>query len=100
MNQELKLKLIVSDYFIAKESIYENSFAGEDFDYYNPLYIYYRDVEIAFSRLNSEEKLIIHNDYFVEHKDNWWNIVFTKEDYLRIKRNAIKKFLRIFYAIH
>ena len=94
--QSKKMNEIATYYFIYKNQFNLMSFSSGDYDYSNPYYQYYRDVEIAFSHLNEDEKLIVMNDYFESVSTDWWKKVYTKKEYLLFKNKAVEKFLRYF----
>ena len=98
--QKQKMEEIVLRYFVFKNQFNVMAFSSGDYDYSHPYYQYYRDVELAINRLNSEEKLIISNDFFVNSPSKWWKEVYTKEDYVRYKAKAITNFLRYFDENH
>ena len=95
-----QLDEIVTNYFVYKEKFKVLSFSSGQLDFSNPYYIYYRDVELALSRLDDNQKLIIKNDYFELYDRMWWKLIFTKTEYVREKRKAIRNFVRYFYEIH
>lgn len=91
---------IAKAYFVSKKQLNLTGFSSGRVDIFNPYYKYVNDVEIAFSHLKEDEKLIINNDYFYNDYFGWWKIVFTQREYLSIKKRAEKNFLRYFYEIH
>ena len=58
------IKEFVKGYFVSKKQCENMSFSSGSINYSNPYYIYYRNVELAFMKLDEDEKLIINNDYF------------------------------------
>ena len=94
--QSKKMNEIATYYFIYKNQFNLLSFSSGDYDYSNPYYQYYRDVEIAFSHLNEEEKLIIANDFFESTRADWWKPIYSRKEYLANKNKAVSHFLRYF----
>lgn len=99
MTIEKRMSDIINKYFISRKQFNLLSFTSGEIDYTNPYYVYYRNVEIAFSKLNNEEKMIINNDYFLNDYYGWWTTFFNKETYEKNKKQAVKKFLRFLYEI-
>ena len=93
---ENEIEEIAKRYFVSKNQFNLEGFSSGEIDYDNPFYIYCHSVEIAFQKLDYDERLIINNDFFYNAYFGWWKIVFTKTEYQKIKRTAIKKFLRYF----
>ena len=97
MTIEKQVSEIVKKYFASRKQYNLISFSSGEEDYLNPYYIYFRNVEIAFSKLNDIEQLIINNDYFLNDYYGWWEFLFSKEDYLKYKNRAVRKFVRLVY---
>lgn len=91
---------IVKNYFICKNQFAIKSFSNGEVDYQNPFYIFYRDVELAYSLLNKEEKLIIENEYFFNTNPTWWRSFYGPKAYQLKKEQAVLKFVRYFHEIH
>ena len=98
--QKQKMNEIATYYFIYKNHFNVMSFSSGEYDYESPYYQYYRDVEIVFSHLNDDERLIIVNDFFESAPIEWWKKIYKKNEYLNQKRKAINHFLRLFDEIH
>ena len=91
------IKEIVRGYFVSKKQCTIMSFSSGHIDYSNPYYIYYHSVEVAFMKLNEDEKLVINNDYFYNDYFGWWKYYYTERQYLQLKKKAEKNFLRNYY---
>ena len=97
--QSKQMNEIATYYFIYKNHFNVLSFSNGDYDYSDPYYQYYRDVEIAFSRLEEEEKLIIINEFFDSPPVNWWKKIYAKrKEYLASRNRAVENFLKLFHA--
>ena len=96
-NYEEDVQEIVKCYFTSKKQCMLTGLSNGEEDYYNPYFQFYRRVEVAFSKLNYDEKLIINNDFFYNDYYGWWKIVFSKTEYLRKRRSAIRNFRRHVY---
>ena len=96
-SQSKQMNEIATYYFIYKNHFNILSFSSGDYDYSDPYYQYYRDVEIAFSQLSEEEKLIIINEFFDSAPANWWKNIYSRKDFLIIKNRAMQNFLRYFH---
>ena len=96
----LLINSIITNYFISKNRFNIVCLSSNECDYKNPFYIFYRDVEIALSLLNQEEKMIIENEYFLHLSDSWWKPYFKEKTFLHKKEKAIGKFVRLFHEIH
>ena len=94
--QSKKMNEIATYYFIYKNQFNLLSFSSGDYDYSDPYYQYYRDVEIAFSHLDEEEKLVIVNEFFETPPTDWWKKIYSRKEYLSIKNKAVEHFLRYF----
>ena len=94
------IQSISQTYFICRNEFSLISFSSGHIDYYNPFYLFYRDVEIALSLLNEEEKMIIQNEYFTRSNPKWWESFYSKKKYEIKKEKAVKKFVRLFHEIH
>lgn len=92
-----KMNEIATYYFIYKNHFNLLSFSSGDYDYSNPYYQYYRDVEIAFSQLDEEEKMIIINEFFETPPVDWWKKLYSRKEYLAMKNKAVERFLRYFH---
>lgn len=97
-NQIKRMNEIATYYFIYKNHFNILSFSSGDYDYSDPYYQYYRDVEIAFSQLSEEEKLIIINEFFDSPSVNWWKNIYSRKEFLINKNKAVENFLRYFHA--
>ena len=97
MTIEQQMNDIINKYFVSKKQFNLIRVSNGEDDYTNPYYVYYRNIEIAFSKLNEVEKLIINNDYFLNDYYGWWELLFSKKTYLKNKKQAVKKFLRLVY---
>ena len=97
MNIEKQINEITYKYFVSRKQYNLMSFSSGEDDYFNPYYVYYRNVEIAFSKLNETEQLIINNDYFYNDYYDWWKLLFPKKKYQKMKREAVRKFVRLVY---
>ena len=91
---------ISKNYFICRNSFNLSSFSSGYSDLMSPLYIFYRDVEIALSLLEKEEKFIIQNEFFSNCNPLWWKPYFKKRTYLKKRDEATEKFVRLFHEIH
>lgn len=100
MTIEKQMDDIIKKYFVSRKQFNLIRFSSGEEDYTNPYYVYYRNVEIAFSKLDETEKLIINNDYFLNDYYGWWELLFSKKTYLKNKKLAVKKFLRLVYESH
>ena len=96
-NQIKRMNEIATYYFIYKNHFNILSFSSGDYDYSDPYYQYYRDVEIAFSQLTEEEKLIIINEFFDSPSVNWWKNIYSRKEFLANKNKAVENFLRYFH---
>lgn len=103
MRQKLNetIRNIANGYRVSKKVLRDNvSFSSDDINYQNPWYMFYRDCEIAFSKLDDDEKFVISYEYFAPLKSGWWKKFYIKKDFMRISRSAVRKFVRYFYEIH
>ena len=91
-----KMNEIATFYFIYKNQFNVLSFSSGEYDYSNPYYQYYRDVELAFSKLDEEDKLIIINEFFETPPLNWWKKNYSRKEFLQSKNKAVDHFLRYF----
>ena len=98
LDYEDEVQEIVKCYFTSKKQCMLTGFSSGEEDLYNPYYQFYKRVELAFSKLCYDEKLIINNDFFYNDYYGWWKIVFTKTEYLRKRRMAVRHFRRLVYA--
>ena len=94
------IKEIAKTYFIALRQIQLLTFSSGEMDKYSPFYIYYADVEYAFSTLNRNEKEVINKEFFYNDYSYWWITKYKTREFKRIKSSAIKNFLEVFYEIH
>ena len=56
-------------------------------------------VEFAYSSLSAPLKRIINNDFFYQDYPGWWKLIYKKNDYQRLRKQAVTSFLEVFYAI-
>ena len=99
-NSLISIKNISKLYFVSRNQFNLLSLSNGSFDYHSPFYLFYRDVEIALSLLEQEEKLIIQNEFFMKSNLNWWEEFFDKKEYMKKRDQAILKFVRYFHEIH
>lgn len=97
-SQSKQMNEIATYYFIYKNHFNVLSFSSGEYDYSDPYYQYYRDVELAFSHLSSEEKNIIINEYFDTAPTDWWKTIYSKKEFMNCRRKAVENFLRYFHA--
>ena len=91
-----KMNEIATYYFIYKNQFNVLSFSSGDYDYSSPYYQYYRNVEIAFSHLDEDEKLIVINEFFESTRADWWKKHYTRKEFIVNKNKAVEHFLRYF----
>ena len=91
---ESEIEEIAKRYFLSKNQYKVESFSSGKEDYFNPYYQYYRNIEIAFSKLDEDSKLIINNDYFYNSYFGWWKVIFTEREYLSKKKKAKREFIK------
>jgi len=96
-SQSKQMNEIATYYFIYKNHFNVLSFSSGEYDYSDPYYQYYRDVELAFSHLNNEEKNIIINEYFDTAPIDWWKTIYSRKEFLCCRRKAVENFLRYFH---
>ena len=65
----------------------------------NTFHSFQSSVEFAYESLSAPLKRIINNDFFYQDYPGWWKLLYKKTDYEKLKRQAINKFLEVFYAI-
>ena len=97
---DIAVKEIAKLYFIALRNIDSLGFSNGNRDEFSPFYKYYIDVETAFNNLNSEQKRLINNDYFHQAYLYWWTSLYKKNQYLKLKKASLARFLEVFHAIH
>ena len=56
-------------------------------------------VELAYASLSAPLQKIINNDFFYQDYPGWWRLVYKKNNYNRLRINAINNFLEAFYEI-
>lgn len=96
------LKTLIKKYLSIK-SVYipDSSFIGNNTSFYdNPIYIFYRDIEIAFYSLSKKEQFVFENEFLSPHPSNWWKPYFSKQEFIELKNSGQKKFMEKFYEIH
>ena len=91
---------IVTAYFVSKNNLEKAKLSSGEEEFFNPSYLLYRDIELAFQSLDDDEQLIIRNDYFEKIFPGWWKLAFKQSEYQSIKKRAIRKFVRSFNEIH
>ena len=91
---------IIENYFICREALVTSSLSSGEIDYGNPFYVYYRDVNITYMKLNDDERLIIKNEFINPQNSKWWKDLYLAKEYRAIRRKAIANFVRLFYEIH
>lgn len=64
-----------------------------------PLSSFHNAVELAYASLNSPQKAIINNDFFYQAYPGWWRNIYKKNNYQKLKIEAINRFLEVFYEI-
>ena len=94
------IKQIANTYFIALRQINLRTFSSGELNKYSPFYIYYADVEYAFSSLKKVEREVINKEYFYNDFSDWWINKYKVREFKRLKTIAIKNFLEVFYEIH
>ena len=45
------------------------------------------------------EKEFINNDFFYQDYPGWWKLTYKKSNYMKLRNDAINKFLEVFYEI-
>ena len=97
---EVIAKEIAEAYFISIRQIRGLHLSSGELDYYSPFVKYFSDVEEAFSKLTKEYQRIINNEYFYEAYRGWWTKLYKPSLFKRLKRDATKRFVEVFYEIH
>ena len=93
------MKEIAKLYFVALRNINFQFFNSSDSGY-SPFKKYYSDVEFTFSQLDKEKQTLITKEYFYDGYRNWWIDLYSPSKFLKLKKNAVKEFVEVFYAIH
>lgn len=63
---------------------------GEPIESY---YRYVRVIDLIISKLSSDTKIIILNDFFEDRDNKWYLEYFTKSTYYRLKKKAVNEFI-------
>ena len=56
-------------------------------------------VELAYASLSAPLQKIINNDFFYQDYPGWWKLTYKKSNYMKLRNDAINKFLEVFYEI-
>ena len=91
---------IVKNYFVSLKRLYQTRFSDGEIDKASPFYIYFIDVERAFKRLDKEQRKIINNEYFYQEYSYWWKKEYKERTFLKLRKEAVKHFVEVFYEIH
>ena len=96
---EIRLSQIAARYLLCKDWLKKKdgrvSCGEKDTEVHYATYV--GRVEESYRDLEENQKLIVNNDFFYQNSyPYWWESYFSKSTYYRIKRTAMKKFLRKF----
>ena len=96
---EIKVSQIAARYLLCKEWLRKKdgiiSSGEKDTEVHYATYA--QRVETAYEELEDNQKRIINNDFFYQNSyPFWWETYFSKSSYYRIKKDAMKLFLRNF----
>lgn len=96
---ELRVSQIAARYLLCKEWLKKKdgkvSSGEKDTEVHYATYV--ERVESSYKSLEDNQRLIINNDFFFQNAYRfWWETYFAKSSYYRIKKTAMKMFLRNF----
>ena len=96
---EIKLSQIAARYLLCKDWLKKKegkiSSGEKDTEVHYATYV--GRVEESYAKLEDNQKLIVNNDFFYQNAyPYWWESYFAKSTYYRIKKAAMKVFLRKF----
>lgn len=57
---------------------------------------YIERVNFAYECLSEEEQKIINNEFFYQDYPNWWNGMYTKTAFEKLKKTAVQEFIVAF----
>ncbi len=96
---EIRLSQIAARYLLCKEWLKKKdgkvSSGEKDTEVHYATYA--SRVESSYKSLDDNEQLIINNDFFYQNAyPFWWEQFFAQSTYYRVKKLAMKKFLKNF----
>ena len=92
---EYTLLLIVMNYFEAKRRVDPSlkRFNSPDINIEEAKTLI-KNVESSLDCLNEEEKNIINNEFFFQNYPFWWGEMYSRGQFIKLKRAAVEKFLK------
>ena len=83
--------------------LYLLSIAHNSYSFINPKSTNIRSfqsaVELAYLTLDAPLQKIINNEFFYQDYPGWWELLYKKNEYLKLKNTAVNKFLEVFYEL-
>lgn len=96
---EIKVAQIAARYLLCKQMMEDknNVLSSGEKDTESPYETYVRRVETAYEGLEENFKVIINNDFFFQNPyPFWWESSYSKSNFYRLKKLAMKTFLKSF----
>ena len=88
---------IADRFFTAKQAYYISQQGELLAESDSPCLFYIHKVEEAYQALDERERNLINNEFFFQNYHDWWIGLYSKTSFYRFKRNAMLKFLEVFY---
>lgn len=100
INQTRKLKVIAQTYLSLIRVIKNLGMLPSYTQSLNAYCGFCANVEIAFLSLPTPLKRIINNDFFYQDYPGWWKLSYSKHQYLKLREQAIRKFMEAYNEIN
>ena len=83
-------------YFVALKHVNNHSVLHDSEETYDEYKEYLAKVREAWFQLDDLEKTIINNEYFYQDYPYWWEKIYSRSSFYRLKRISVAKFLEAF----
>ena len=94
--QEAKLAQLSKNYLSIQKAFLTHIISNNYLNFSNPFIQFCFDVENAFYSLPSPLRKIINNEFFYQDYSQWWESIYSKKQYLALRKIAIHKFLEAY----
>lgn len=94
------LETVVRRFFVARtlhQLKNDDLLAEKDFNADSPYDLYLLRVFKAYESLTEQEQNIINNEFFYQSYANWWKPIYSRSCFYKRKKEAMLKFLGVFY---
>lgn len=96
-NLEQNLTSLSKSYLSIQKAFLTHTISNRYLDFSNPFILFCFTIEQAFYSLSSPLKKIINNEFFYQAYEGWWKEIYSEEQFKKLRKIAISKFMEAYY---